>query len=303
MRRTILILTTLLLLAGASKAQELRMQVTMNTQQIDGSNKQVFETLKASIEDFYNGTVFTTMTLKTTEQIECNMLLVVNSVTTDGLMKCTMTLQSKRPVFNSAYKTTVINYQDKSFNFMYQEYDRLDYDNNRYTTNLVALLAYYAYLIIGQDLDTYERLGGQACFEQARQINALCQTATMEGDEYSGWQATVGSRSRYLYISNMMDEAFRPYREYVYEYHRLGLDRMADNVAAGRAKIAENIGVLRTCYNARPATYIINTFLDAKNQEYVDIFSKGTTEEKKKVVAVLEAVDPTRSDEYDQINP
>lgn len=302
MIRKISILMLMLSLCMGLSAQELRMTVSINCDQIEGSNKQVFQTLKTAIEEFYNGNRFTTLTLRESEKIECTMLIVVNSVTTDGLMKCTMTLQSRRPVFNSAYMTTVMNFVDGDFNFIYREYDRMDYDSNQYTSNLVALLSYYAYILIGEDLDTYEPLGGQACYEQARQINSLCQTATMESSEYKGWKAHESNRSRYALISNLLDEAFRPYREYVYEYHRLGLDRMAENVANGRAKIAENIEVLKTCYRARPATYVINTFLDAKNAEYVDIFKRGNDAEKKKVYDVLTFIDPTRMDEYDAIH-
>lgn len=278
------------------------MQVTVNDAQIEGSNKQAFQTLRTSIEEFYNSNRFTSLTLTEKEKIECSMLIVINSVTSDGLHKCTMTLQSRRPVFNSSYMTTVINYVDGNFNFLYKEYDRLDYDSNQYTTNLVALLSFYAYIIIGQDLDTYEQMGGQPCFDQARQIQSFCQTASMESSEYSGWKAHESNRSRYALISNLTDEAFRPYREYCYAYHRLGLDRMAESVTAGRAKIADGIEVLKTCYRARPATYVINTFLDAKAEELVDIFKKGTTAEKKTVYETLMYIDPTRSDLYDQIN-
>lgn len=182
----------LLLLAGlclSIEAQELKVDVTINAAQIEGSNKQVFETLKTQISEFLNSTQFTNATYRESERIECSMLIVVNSLSTDGLFNCDMTLQSRRPVFGSTYTTTVMNFRDNAFNFIYQEYDRLDYNSTQYTTNLVSLLAFYAYIIIGEDADTFAPLGGTPAYDAARQVLSYCQTAQMESAEYKGWKA------------------------------------------------------------------------------------------------------------------
>ena len=282
-------------------AQEINCTVTINSDQIEGSNKQVYETLKAGIQDYINQNRWTNMTYAEHEKIECNMLIVVNEVT-DNAYKCEMTLQSRRPVYGTTYSTPLLNFVDKSFNFTYQEFDRIEWQQNTFTTNLTAMLAYYCYLIIGHDQDSFQRLGGTPYFQACEEIVNVCQSATMEQSEQKGWLAFDSNRNRYALINNLLDEAFKKYRNYYYEYHRLGLDEMSANVTNGRARIAEGMPVLKEAYRARPATYVINTFLDAKSQELVDIFSKGTDKEKKTVYDILTDIDPTRQSTYDKIN-
>jgi len=282
-------------------AQELNCTVTINSDKIEGSNKQVYETLKASIEEYMNQTKWTKMSFRDAEKIECSMLIVVNSVA-DNMYNCQMTLQSRRPVYGTSYTTPILNFRDNNFCFTYQEFDRLDWQQNQFTTNLTAMLAYYCYLIIGHDMDSFQRMGGTPFFQQCEAIVNACQSATMESVEQRGWLAFDSNRNRYALINNLLDEAFKNYRNYYYEYHRLGLDEMAGNVTNGRARIAEGMPVLREAYRARPATYIINTFLDAKSDELVDIFSKGTDKEKKSVYEILTDIDPTRQSTYEKIN-
>ena len=283
------------------KAQELKCTVTVNSDQIEGSNKQVFETLKTAIEEYMNQNRWTNMTFAEHEKIECSMLLVVKAVQ-DNLYLCEMTLQSRRPVYGSTFTTPLLNFRDENFTFSYQEFDRIEWQQNTFSTNLTAMLAYYCYLIIGHDLDSFQRLGGTPCFQQCEQIVTLCQSVSMDDKEQKGWTAFNSNRNRYALINNLLDEAFKKYRNYYYEYHRLGLDEMSANVTNGRARIAEGMPVLKEAYRARPATYVINTFLDAKSQELVDIFSKGTDKEKKTVYDILTDIDPTRQSTYDKIN-
>lgn len=283
------------------KAQEINCTVTINSDQIEGSNKQVFGTLKTAIEEYMNQNRWTNMTYADKEKIECSMLLVVKAYQ-DNLFACEMTLQSKRPVYGTSYTTPLLNFRDKNFNFTYQEFDRIEYQQNQFTTNLTAMLAYYCYLIIGHDQDSFQRLGGQPFFQACEDIVNACQSASMEGTEQKGWLAFDSNRNRYALINNLLDEAFKKYRNYYYEYHRLGLDEMSANVTNGRARIAEGLPVLREAYRARPATYVVNTFLDAKADELVNIFSKGTDKEKKAVYEILMDIDATRQETYDRIN-
>ena len=283
------------------RAQEINCTVTVNSDQIEGSNKQVYETLKSAIEEYMNQNRWTNMTFAEQEKIECSMMLVVKAVA-DNMYSCEMTLQSRRPVYGTTYTTPLLNFVDRNFNFTYQEFDRIEYQQNQFTTNLTAMLAYYCYLIIGHDMDSYQRLGGTPFFEQCENIVNACQSASMDNSEQKGWLAFDSNRNRYALINNLLDEAFKKYRNYYYEYHRLGLDEMSANVTNGRARIAEGMPVLKEAYRARPATYVINTFLDAKSQELVDIFRNGTDKEKKTVYEILTDIDPTRSTTYDQIN-
>lgn len=282
-------------------AQELNCTVTINSDQIEGSNKQVYETLKQGIEEYMNQNRWTNMTFAETEKIECSMLIVVKQVLGNSY-SCEMTLQSRRPVYGTTYTTPLLNFKDNAFNFTYQEFDRIEWQQNQFTTNLTAMLAYYCYLIIGHDLDSYQRLGGTPCFRMCEEIVNACQSASMEGSEQKGWLAFDSNRNRYALINNLQDEAFKKYRNFYYEYHRLGLDEMSGNVTNGRARIAEGLPVLKEAYRARPATYVINTFLDAKADELVDIFRKGTDKEKKEVYDLLIDIDPTRQNTYDRIN-
>lgn len=282
-------------------AQELRCNVTINSDQVQGTNKEMFNTLKQSIEEFVNNTKWTDLTFQDKERIECSMMLVVKSVT-DNLVSCEFTCQSRRPVFGTSYTTPLLNFQDNTFSFTYQEFDRLDFQQNTFTSNLTALLAYYCYLIIGHDMDSFSRLGGTPYFQMCENIVTAAQSASMDESEGKGWKAFDSNRNRYALINNLMDEAFKDYRGFYYEYHRLGLDEMINNVANARARVASGIEVLKKANSARPATYVINTFLDAKNDELVNIFSKGTADEKKKVYELLVDIDPTRQSTYDGIN-
>lgn len=297
-----LLLCSALLLTVLVQAQELNMTVNLNTAQVEGTNQQMFETLKQSITDFYNSTRWTDMTVAEGERIECSMFIIVKSVTTENLFSCEMQVQSRRPIYNTNYSSPLINFKDNDFNFVYQEYDRIEFQPQQFTSNLAALLAYYAYLIIGYDMDSYARLGGTPYFQVCENIAQMGQSASTQGGEADGWKAFASTRNRYALINNLMDEAFHPFREYIYTYHRLGLDIMAENVANGRARIAKDIEVLHTANKARPATYVVYTFMDAKNDELVQLFKKGTAEEKKAVYDVCMAVDPTRQDQYDKIN-
>ncbi len=281
-------------------AQELRCSVTINSDKIEGTNKQVYETLKTSIEEYINSNRWTNMTYAEHEKIECSMLIVVNGVA-DDMYTCQMTLQSRRPVYGTTYTTPLLNLQDGAFNFTYAEFDRIEWQQNQFTTNLTAMLAFYCYLIIGHDQDSYQRLGGNPFFEQCEQIVNACQSTPMSDLEQRGWRAFESNRNRYALTNNLQDEAFRKYREFYYVYHRLGLDEMVANVGNARARIAEGIPVLKETYRARPATFLVNTFLDAKNEEIVDIFKKGTSEEKKTVYDILMDIDPTRQETYDKI--
>ena len=296
-----LILIALFVCSIGLKAQELNCTVTINSEQVQGSNKEMFNTLKQSIEELVNTSRWTNMTFQEKERIECSMLLVVKSVQ-DGIVNCEFTCQSRRPVFGTSYYTPTMNFKDNNFVFSYQEYDRLDYQQSVFTTNLTALLAYYCYLIIGHDMDSFAKLGGTPYFQVCENIVTAAQSASLDNAEAAGWKAFESNRNRYALINNLMDEAFKKYRIYYYDYHRHGLDEMVNNVANGRARIAKDIKVLKEAYNARPATYVINAFLDAKSDELVNIFKKGTSEEKKMVYDLLMDIDPTRQSTYDEIN-
>ncbi len=277
------------------EAQELNCTFKVNSSKIQGTNKSVFKTLERSVNEFLNNRKWTDLIYENEERIECNINFIVNSV--DGnSYSGELLLQSRRPVFNSNYYTTLLNFTDKSFTFDYTEFEPLEYNPNNLTSNLVAVLSYYAYLIIGYDMDSFSPLGGTPYFQEAENIVTKAQSTS-----WIGWKAFEDNKNRYALISSIMDEAYKKYRNYFYEYHRLGLDVMSANSSNGRTKIADGIEVLLKTYRARPTTILISSFLDAKNDEIINIFKQGTSEEKKKVHEVLTAINPSLNNKYDQI--
>ena len=282
-------------------AQELKCNISINSEQVQGSNKAVFTTLQQSMEEFVNTQRWTNMTFQEKERIECSMMIVVKSVQ-DNMFVCEFTCQSRRPVVGTTYTTPTLNIKDANFTFTYQEYDRMEFQHNTFTSNLTALVAYYCYLIIGHDMDSFAKLGGTPYFQICEDIVTSAQSASLDNAEMVGWKAFESNRNRYALTNNLMDEAFKKYRAYYYDYHRHGLDEMVNNVANGRARIAKDIKVLKEAYNARPATYLVGTFLDAKSDELVNIFKSGTADEKKMVYELLMDIDPTRQDTYENIN-
>ena len=299
--RHIVAILALIAMSIAMKAQELKCTISINSEQVQGSNKAVFTTLQQSMEEFVNTQRWTNMTFQEKERIECSMMIVVKSVQ-DNMFVCEFTCQSRRPVFGTTYTTPTLNIKDANFTFTYQEYDRMEFQHNTFTSNLTALVAYYCYLIIGHDMDSFAKLGGTPYFQVCEDIVTSAQSASLDNAEMVGWKAFESNRNRYALTNNLMDEAFKKYRAYYYDYHRHGLDEMVNNVANGRARIAKDIKVLKEAYNARPATYLVGTFLDAKSDELVNIFKSGTTDEKKMVYELLMDIDPTRQDTYENIN-
>ncbi len=284
-----------LLIVLSINAQELNCNIQINSDQISGSNKSVFNTLQKSVSEFVNNRRWTEMTYTNIERIECSMNIIIKKVEQD-IFTAEIQVQSRRPVFNTNYNTTLFNFKDNNFTFDYKEFDQLEMNENTITSNLTAVLAYYAYIIIGYDMDSYTRLGGTPYFQAAESIVNAAQAADLVG-----WKAFESSRNRYALVNNLTDEAFKKYRNYFYEYHRLGLDEMSINMTNARAKIAAGLPVLREANRARPSAVVISSFIDAKSDELINIFSKATEKEKKDAVEILSDVNPTQIDRYEKI--
>ncbi len=300
MKRLLLTIAFLLSIA-AMNAQELRANLNINTSQVQGTNKSVFEALERDLKQFINDTKWTDMTFKENEKIDCNFALIVNSYN-EGLMMCEMQISASRPVYGTSYTTTLFMFRDVNVNFHYQEFDRLELDRSSYDNNLTAIIAYYAYIIIGCDLDSYSLKGGTNMFTQAEQIVNTCQSKSDE-NEVAGWPAfeRKTTRNRYALVNNLLDMKFEEMREFYYEYHRLALDNMAKNVDNARARIAEKMPMLRKLNRENPNAVLVVAFTDAKNDELINIFKKGTPDEKDKVYDSLTAINPTLTSRYDEI--
>jgi len=293
--KQLLMMLSFLLTISYGQAQELNCNININSEQVEGSNKSVFVTLKKSISEFVNNRKWTELTYANTERIECTMNIIVKKMDID-VFTAEIQVQSRRPVYNSSYYSTLFNFKDNNFTFKYKEFDQLEMNENTITSNLTAVLAYYAYIIIGYDMDSYSRLGGTPYFLAAENI-----VNSAQGADLTGWKAFESPKNRYALVNNLTDEAFKKFRSFVYDYHRLGLDEMTSNSANARGKIAEGLPLIREANRARPSAIIISTFMDAKSDELVNIFSKGNQKEKTDAVEILSDVNPTQTSRYEKI--
>lgn len=294
--KQILLLINLFFLVGIFQAQELNCTINLNSDQVQGTNKSVFNTLQKSMSEFVNNRKWTELSFSNAERIECTMNIIVKKVDSD-VFTSEIQIQSRRPVYNSTYNSPLFNFKDNDFTFNYKEFDQLELNNNTITSNLTGVLAYYAYLIIGYDMDSFTRLGGTPFFQSAESIV----NAAQGSDLGKGWKAFDSDKNRYALINNILDEAFKKYRNYFYEYHRLGLDEMTSNAANARARIGDGLPILREANRARPSAVVISAFLDAKNDELINIFSKATTKEKTDAIQVLSDINPTQTSRYEQM--
>jgi hypothetical protein len=280
-------------------AQELRCNVQVTSQQIQGTNKQIFETLQRSIFEFMNNNSWTGHSFGKDEQIECNMLFNMQEQNGDQL-KGTLQIQVRRPVFNSSYNTVLLNIVDNDLDFLYVEFQSLDFSENSHLMNLTSILAYYAYIIIGTDYDSFSLKGGTPFFQKAEKIVTNAQNAREKG-----WRASEssGRKNRYWLVRNILDEDYSPVREFYYKYHRLGLDLMYEEVNRSRADIAQYLELLKKLHREKPDPfmYYMQVTLEAKSDEWVNIFKASFQDEKTKIYALLTEIDPSHRNKYDQI--
>ena len=274
--------------------------VQVITQQIQGTNKQVFQTLQTSIYEFMNNTSWTNHVFETDERIECTMLFNIKEQVSVDEFKGTLQIQSRRPVFNSSFNSVVLNYVDNDIQFKYVEYQPLEFSETSHLSNLTSILAFYAYVIIGMDYDTYSFEGGTPFFEVAEKIVNNAQNTPERG-----WRAmeSTSRKNRYWLINNILNEDFSLLREFVYKYHRLGLDMMYEKTNEARASISEYLRILQQVSREKPDPfmYYLQVVLDAKTDELVNIFKESFQEEKARVYALLNEIDPSHGNKYEQI--
>lgn len=295
-KRSFLFILSVLLLSTSSLAQELRCNISISTQSIQGTNKQVFETLQTALNEFMNNQRWTDKVYAPQERIECSMLINIKEAISIDEFKGTIQIQVRRPVYNSAYNTTLFNYQDPDFHIKYVEFEPLVYNPNTFDSNLIGLMAYYAYVIIGMDEDSYEMNGGSNSFQNAERIVNRAQNAAE-----SGWKSFENRRNRYWLVENVLNEYHKPLRECIYKYHREGLDKMSSNVEDGREEIATALENLRKVHKQVPSSFLLQIFFGAKSDEIVDIFSESFAMEKTTVSALLGEIDPSNADKYKKI--
>ena len=286
-----------LLMPFKAQAQELKPTLTVNTSKIQGTDKDVFQSLENAIREFLTNQIWTDYHFSDKERIQCNFNLIVNKYDAQsGKMTCELTVQSSRPVFGSTYNTTVFNFRDTEVEFNYTEQDRLEYTSGiTPDNNLTAILAYYSLLIIGLDFDTMSLNGGTDILRQVENIAAGAQSLG------SGWRSFDTQANRYAIINDYMNGTMSDFRQLQYKYHRLGLDDMSANVDRGRATITESLDLLKKAKQAKSTSALPTLFTEIKKNELVSIYSEGINKEKQQVKDLLSQINPSLTNEWDAI--
>lgn len=280
-------------------AQELQAKITINHAQISGTEKGVFDNLQQTLQQFVNNRQWTHLQFQKNERIICNFNITVTKYDRDqNLFTCKALIQANRPVFNSAYTSTLYNNVDDNFTFRFAEYDQLEFNEQQIDNQLTALFAYYAYLIIGIDLDSFAPKGGEDILQRCMNL-----TNNAQNLDYPGWKAFSDDRNRYAIISDYLDGALEPFRQLQYDYYRKGLDEMANNAERGRTEITAALETgLKKAKENRPLSLLPQIWTDFKKDELANIYrGKGTQKEKESIYELLFSINPSQNQYWDQV--
>lgn len=287
------------LVATDATAQELDAKITINSSKVGTTDKSVFENLQQTLEQFVNERQWTELQFQKNERISCSFNITVNKYDkTSNLFECTATIQANRPVYNSQYNSTLYNNQDGDFNFEFAQFDQLNYNEETIDNQLTALFAYYAYLIIGLDLDSFAPMGGTDVLQRCMNLVNNAQNLN-----YTGWKSFETSKNRFAIINDYLDEAMKPFRQLQYDYYRTGLDEMANNVERGRTNITTAIqDDLKKAHDDKPLSLLPQIWTDYKRDELANIYKgKGTQKEKEAVYEILFGINASQSNSWNKI--
>ena len=298
-RRAVAAMTLLVCFAAMTAAQELEVKININSAQIEGTDKSVFENLKETLEQWMNDRQWTELQFQKNERITCNFNLTVTKYDkSQDMFECTAIIQANRPVYNSAYTTTLYNNKDADFNFKFAQFDQLNFMEENVDNQLTALMAYYAYLIIGLDLDSFAPLGGTEILQRCMNLTNNVQSSL----DFTGWKPFENSRNRYAIINDYLDEAMKPFRQLQYDYYRVGMDEMANNAERGRGNITTALENLKKAHEDKPLSLLPQIWTDYKRDELANIYKgKGTQKEKQAVYDILFNINASQSDAWNKI--
>ena len=280
-------------------AQELQMKVTINHSQIQGTDNGVFDNLQQTLEQFINERQWTALQFQENERIQCNLNITVSKYNRDeNKFECTALIQANRPVYNASYTTTLYNNRDANFHFEFAQFDQLNYNDETVDNQLTALVAYYAYLIIGMDLDTFSPLGGTDVLQRCMYLVNNAQDLG-----FPGWKSFEDSRNRFAIINDYLDEAMKPFRQLQYDYYRKGLDEMANNVERGRTEVTTALeNNLKKAHEDKPLSMLPQIWTDYKKDELANIYKgKGTQKEKETVYEILFGINASQNNSWEKI--
>jgi hypothetical protein len=283
-----------------AKSQELNCNVQVSAQMIQGSNREIFTNMQRDIYEFINNTVWTNHVFSYAERIDCNMLINLTDQISGDEFKGTIQIQLRRPAFNTTYNSTMLNFVDNNFQFKYVEFQTLEFDPTAHRANLISVLAYYVYIILGVDYDSYSLLGGTEFYQMAEKIVTNAQNAPEPG-----WKPYDGSRNRnrYWLVKNILNKEYEGVRQFIYEYDINGLDRLESRISEARNSMAESLNLLRDVYRKKPDPfmYFLSIIIDSKSDELINIYTEAFPEEKSRVVQILTEIDPANKAKYEKI--
>lgn len=293
--RRILFILICLAAVNPTQAQELNCTISINAEQTGQPNLQVFRTLEKQLNEFVNNTKWTDKTYNVQERIDCNMSLVITNL--DGeTFTGTLQIQSSRPVFDSTYDSPVYNYFDRQVSFKYKENEPLNFNINSAESNLVSIISFHIYTVLGLDAGTYALNGGEPYFQIAKQI-----TNTAAGTNYMGWKSKDGNQSRYQYNNALLSSVYKEFHQAMYDYHRNGMDLMASDPKKAKENIVASISLLKGINDRRPNAFLLRTFFDAKGDEIQAIFSGGPQVDIVQLVENLNRMAPTKRSNWQEI--
>ena len=298
MTRLLITLASLLLPTLGIHSQELEAKITINHSKVQGTDASVFENLQQTLEQWMNERQWTELQFQKNERIVCNFNITVTKYNkAANQFECSALIQANRPVYNSAYTTTLYNNKDADFNFEYVQFDQLNFNDEMIDNQLTALMAYYAYLIIGLDLDSFSPLGGTDVLNRCMQL-----TNNAQDLGFTGWKAFETSRNRFAIINDYLDEAMKPFRQLQYDYYRTGLDEMANNAERGRTNITTALEKLKNAHEEKPLSLLPQIWTDYKRDELANIYKgKGTQKEKENVYNILFNINASQSNSWEKI--
>lgn len=297
--KRLLFLVPLLALALCSEAQELQARVNINHQQVQGTDASVFESLQQTLEQFINEQQWTSLQFQKNERIQCNFNITVTKYdASTNMFTCNALIQANRPVYNASYTTTLYNNRDNNFDFEFAQFDQLNFNEEQIDNQLVALTAYYAFLIIGMDLDSFSPMGGEDVLQRCLNLANNAQNLS-----FAGWKAFENDRNRFAIINDYMEGAMRPFRQLQYDYYRLGLDEMANNVERGRTNVTTALeNNLKKAHEDRPLSMLPQIWTDYKKDELANIYKgKGTQKEKESVYEILFSINASQNNSWEKI--
>jgi len=285
------------LLSQSLFSQELNCRIIINYSAIPSPNKEMFNSMRQSIYEFINNTNWTNDLFENEERIECTILIRIDQQLSTDEFSGSIAVQSSRPIFKTLYNSSLLNIIDDQFRFKYVEFETLEFNENTHISNLTSILAYYAYLIIGMDYDTFSLKGGDKFFLKAQKIIANAQN----DNNATGWKSFEGLDNRYWLIENLLSPDFEKVRYFYYNYHFDGLDNFTEKPDMVRESIAQSIISLRDAWNQRQRGYLFTILFDTKTDEIVNIFSEGNLMQADELVNLLNQMQPTKSDKWQKI--